>query len=167
MLSTDDAVRAIQIGALGFVAIWLAIMFGRACWWPFYWRLEPHGGLISFLRGRLGAFMWPVILISMGLVGFLFALGAGVVWLSLRVISEPPITQATVTPNTVGNPDFSLLAPQGRYRFTWPAERFMSFYLRHDTEKIRISRIIPPLYCGIRPTLLLTASWPLGSLRHP
>ena len=133
--SADGSTRAIQMTLVGFATIWIAIMLGRACWWPFHWRLEPHSGLASFLHAKLGTFMWPVVLIATGLAGFIFVLGAGVVWLSLQAISSPRAAQPTETPNTVGNPDFSVTTPLGRYRFTWPGQTVMSFYLRLDTEK--------------------------------
>src|SRR6476660_1607996 len=68
MLSADEFIRSVQIAVGGFVAIWLVIMLCRACWWPFYWRLKPHGGLRNFLHARLGTFMWQAILIASGLV---------------------------------------------------------------------------------------------------
>ena len=48
MLSADEFIRSVQIAVGGFVAIWLVIMLCRACWWPFYWRLKPHGACEIF-----------------------------------------------------------------------------------------------------------------------
>jgi hypothetical protein len=134
MLSADEFVRSIQIALAGFVSIWLAIMLFRACWWPFHWRLEPHGGLLSFLRTELGTFMWPVVLITSGLAAFIVLSGSGMIWLSLQLLNSAP-TEKSNSPNTVGNPDFSLSVPVERYRFTWPSVRLMQFYLRLDTER--------------------------------
>jgi hypothetical protein len=134
VLSADDFTRSIQIALAGFIAIWTAIMLCRAFWWPFHWRLAPHGGLLSFLRARPGIFMWPVVLITSGILGFILLSGAGIIWLSLQALSETPKEKAS-EPNTVGNPDFSLFVPQGRYRFTWPSSNLMAFYLRLDSER--------------------------------
>lgn len=136
MLSADDFTRSVQIALAGFVAIWLFIMLCRACWWPFYWRLQPHGGLAVFLRARLGTLMWPVVLIAGGFLAFVLLFGIGVVWLSLHVINGTTATGGNAaTPNTVGNPDFALFTPEGRYRFTWPTAKNMAFYLRLDTQR--------------------------------
>lgn len=135
LLSTDEFTRAVQIALAGFIAIWVAIMLCRACWWSFHWRLAPHGGLLSFLRVRLGTFMWPVILTTAGFLAFVLLSGAGVIWLSLQVLNGASVATSPTTPNTVGNPDFSLLVPRERYRFTWPSSTGMSFYVRLDTER--------------------------------
>ncbi len=127
-----SAVVAIIIGAVIGVA---AAFLLRLCWWPFHCRLQPHGGLIPFLRGALGTFMWPVILSASGLLAFVLLTGIGVVWLSLQVLNGVPSVKAAETPNTVGNPDFSLFAPEDRYRFTWPASNLMQFYIRLDSQK--------------------------------
>ncbi len=126
------AVVAIIIGAAaGAIVVFLL----RLCWWPFYWRLEPHGGLFQFLQTRLGTFMWPVVLTTAGVVAFIVLSGVGLVWLSLQVLSGASVREVSATPNTIGNPDFFLLPPEGRYRFTWPSDRFVSFYVRLDTER--------------------------------
>lgn len=135
MLAADEFVRSIEIALVGFAAIWLVIMLGRACWWPFHWRLEPHGGLISFLRVSLGNFMWPVILTVAGVLAFILLSGAGLVLLSLQVLNGTAPPKTAETPNTVGNPDFALFVPHGRYRFTWPAANMLNFYLRLDTQR--------------------------------
>ena len=126
------AVAAIALGSItGVIFVFLI----RLCWWPFQWRLAPHGGLLSFLRVRLGTFMWPVILTTAGFLAFVLLSGAGVIWLSLQVLNGASIATSSTTPNTVGNPDFSLLVPRDRYRFTWPSSTGMSFYVRLDTER--------------------------------
>jgi hypothetical protein len=135
MLPADDFTRSIQIALAGFISIWLAIMIFRAFWWPFHWRLEPHGGLLSFLRSKLGTFMWPTILIVSGFAGFIALSGSGMIWLSLQVLRGASAEKTVASPNTVGNPDFSLSVPVERYRFTWPAAHSMQFYVRLDTER--------------------------------
>jgi hypothetical protein len=135
MLSADQFTRSVQIALAGFISIWMAIMVCRACWWSFHWRLVPHGGLLSFLRVRLGTFMWPVILTTAGFLAFVLLSGAGIIWLSLQVLNGASIATSSETPNTIGNPDFSLLVPKERYRFTWPSSTGMSFYVRLDTQR--------------------------------
>ena len=83
ILSADEFTRSIEIALLGFVTIWLALMVGRACWWPFHWRLKLHGGLLSFSQTHLGKFMWPVILTATGVLAFVLLTGAGVILLSI------------------------------------------------------------------------------------
>jgi hypothetical protein len=135
LLSSNEWTRSIQIVVAGFLAIWIVIMLCRACWWPLHWRLEPHDGLLSFLRAKLGTFMWPVILTASGFIAFVLLTGVGTIWLSIQVLNGTTLANQSDTPNTVGNPDFALFVPQGRYRFTWPATNLMAFYLRLDTER--------------------------------
>lgn len=126
-------VVAIVLGAITGVAL---TFVARLCWWPFHRRLKPHGGLNAFLRVKLGDFMWPVLLTVSGFVAFVLLTGAGVIWLSLQAFDATPLgSKAIETPNTVGNPDFAILLPQGRYRFTWPTKNLLNFYLRLDTER--------------------------------
>jgi hypothetical protein len=114
----------------------LFVFLARLCWWPFHWRLAPHGGLLSFLHARLGTFMWPTILIASGFATFIVLSGSGMIWLSLQVLRGPNAEKTVASPNTVGNPDFSLSVPVERYRFTWPGTAsLMHFYLRLDTER--------------------------------
>jgi hypothetical protein len=87
VLSADESVRTIETALIAFSAIWVVILTGRACWWPFYWRLESHGGLGSFLRLRLGDYMWPIVLIAGGFFAFMLLSGIGVIWLSLQAIT--------------------------------------------------------------------------------
>lgn len=134
MLSGTEPARTIEVALLSFCAIWALILLCRACWWPFHWRLVAHGGLHAFLRAKLGDFMWPVILVAGGLLAFVLLTGSGTIWLSLQYLSGT--TQKSETdPNTVGNPDFTLSVPEGRYRFSWPAQHDMSFYIRLDTQR--------------------------------
>jgi hypothetical protein len=135
VLSGDEFTRSLQIVLAGFAVIWVVIVLCRACWWPFHWRLERHGGLVSFLQARLGTFMWPVVLIVTGFIAFVLLSGIGVIWLSLQVLNGTSTAEEPTTLNTVGNPDFALFVPQDRYRFTWPASNLMGFYLRRDSER--------------------------------
>ena len=135
MLSADESVRSIEIALIGFAIIWLAIMVCRACWWPFHWRLESHGGLVSFLRARLGTFMWPVILTTAGLLAFILLSGVGVIWLALQMLSGVSTPTLSSTPNTVGNPDFVLLPPEGRYKFKWDPVQNPRIDVRLDTNR--------------------------------
>jgi hypothetical protein len=94
MLSADLFIRSVQIAVSGFIAIWATIMFCRACWWPLHRRLVPHGGLLSFLRVRLGGNMWPVILMLSGIACFALFFGAGVVMFAMNqtMAREMPAT---------------------------------------------------------------------------
>jgi hypothetical protein len=125
-------VAAIMLGAFTGVMV---VFVARLCWWPFHWRLQPHGGLNAFLGANLGAFMWPIILTVSGFLAFVLLTGIGVIWLSLQAIHGGSTTREATTPNTIGSPDFALFIPQGRYRFSWPAPNTMAFYLRLDSER--------------------------------
>lgn len=85
--------------------------------------------------------MWPMISIAIGI--FLFALfcGGGLVWLMLQMRSSQSSfaaadsLTANGSPNTVGNPDFILQGPEGRYRFKWDPMDKTQFEVRLDTER--------------------------------
>ena len=79
--------------------------------------------------------MWPVILTASGFIAFVLLTGVGTIWLSIQVLNGTTLANQSDTPNTVGNPDFALFVPQGRYRFTWPASNLMAFYLRLNSER--------------------------------
>jgi len=128
-----SALASIVIGGLVGVIFVFSL---RLCWWPYYWRLEPHGGLAAFLRTSLGTFMWPVVLTGSGFLAFILLSGAGIVWLSLRLLDGSSIAgKAPETPNTIGNPDFILLPPEGRYKFKWDPVKNPRIDVRLDTNR--------------------------------
>jgi hypothetical protein len=49
--------------------------------------------------------------------------------------AESSEAKTNETPNTVGNPDFSLQVPEGRYKFKWDPMKQTRLELRLDTEK--------------------------------
>jgi hypothetical protein len=131
-----SGVAAIAIGA---VVGALVVFVLRLCWWPLHRRLAPHGGLWSFLLKVLGAQMWPVIMMTAGLFLFAILTGGGLIWLALQIRGGTGVAAAAAktseTPNTVGNPDFFLQIPEGRYKFQWDPSKEAKFDLRLDTER--------------------------------
>jgi hypothetical protein len=124
-----SALVAIALG--GFVGAITGFLL-RLCWWPIHRQLAPLGGLAGALRLRLGVDMLPVILMASAIVAFIVLFGAGMILFAIHAGQQ---SQAASSPNTVGNPDFSLYVPAQRYRLTWPGTIYIQFYLRVDTER--------------------------------
>jgi hypothetical protein len=133
-----DGVPGLFVGGVYcFAVMWVVILIARFLGAALHFALEPHRRPLVILRGRLGILMWPIISMAAGI--FLFALlcGGGLIWLAFQIRAGGLVAEAKTneTPNTVGNPDFVLSVPRERYRFTWPSQRGMGFYLRLDTER--------------------------------
>ena len=79
--------------------------------------------------------MWPVILTTAGLLAFVLLSGVGVIWLALQVLSGVSTPTLSSAPNTVGNPDFVLLPPEGRYKFKWDPVQNPRIDVRLDTNR--------------------------------
>jgi hypothetical protein len=73
------------------VVAYVLMFFGWVCWSPIHERVEPHGGLRSALRKKLGAQMWPAMLMFFGLMLF----GVGTL---LFVIKAPALQSSVLSP---------------------------------------------------------------------
>lgn len=87
--------------------------------------------------------MWPVIMMTAGFFLFAVLTGGGLIWLALQMrigtgmakLNSTAEAKTSETPNTVGNPDFFLQIPEGRYKFKWDPVTQPKFDLRLDTER--------------------------------
>jgi hypothetical protein len=134
-ISNNPALSTLASIIIGGVAGVVFVFLLRLCWWPYYWRLEPHGGLATFLHTRLGTAMWPAVLTISGFLAFVLLCGVGVIWLSLQVLSGTSTPRISGTPNTIGSPDFVLLPPEGRYKFKWDPVTNPRIDIRLDTNR--------------------------------
>lgn len=125
-----EALVCVVLAYLVIFVFWLGIF-------PVHRMYEAQGGIRTTLQQRLGAQMGPFVLIGIGFLSFAALTSAGLIWLTVQVLNGTTMKGLSVnTPNTVGNPDFSLQIPEGRYKFRWdPSSDQTKFDLRLDTER--------------------------------
>jgi hypothetical protein len=136
-----DGVPGLFVGGFYcFAVMWIVILVVRFLGAALHFALEPHRRPLVILRERLGNLMWPIISMATGIFLFAILCGGGLVWLALQIrggagIGASAEAKTNETPNTVGNPDFFLQVPEGRYRFKWDPMTQAKFELRLDTER--------------------------------
>ena len=92
-----SGLAAIVIGAICGALVAFVL---RLCWYPVYRRYEPYGGLVPYLRAKLGAHMWPLILMFSGLAAFIVLFGGGAIWFVAQGTSH--MAQANSSSGIVG-----------------------------------------------------------------
>jgi hypothetical protein len=100
----NPALSAIIAIAIGGLAGAMVVFVLRLCWWPFHKRLRPHGGLPVYLQKRLGARMWPVMLMILGLASFIILFGTGAIWFAF--IGHPAGTTASRPFSQLPTPEY-------------------------------------------------------------
>jgi hypothetical protein len=131
LLRSGFEILVCVVGAyLPIFIFWLAV-------YPVHLKFEQQGGIKAIFRQRLGAQMGPFLLMGAGFFAFALLTGAGLAWLAIQVLNGTAlkITRAAETPNTVGNPDFSLQVPDGRYKFRWDPMTQTRLDIRLDTQR--------------------------------
>jgi hypothetical protein len=82
---------------------------GRFCWWPIYCRFHPYGGLVPYLRAKLGIQMWPIILMAAGFFCFVALSGCGLVWFVVQNLSGgAPVGAVNAAPAVSSAPPFQM-----------------------------------------------------------
>lgn len=139
-----DGVPGLFVGGFYcFAVMWIVILVVRFLGAALHFALEPHRRPLVILRERLGNLMWPIISMATGIFLFAILCGGGLIWLALQVrsgtagigMNRNAEAKTSETPNTVGNPDFFLQIPDGRYKFKWDPATQPKFDLRLDTER--------------------------------
>jgi hypothetical protein len=125
-----EVLVCVVVAYLVIFVFWLAV-------YPIHLKFASQGGIRAALRQRLGAQMGPFVFMGIGLFSFAVFTSVGLAWLTFQVMNgtAPLRGLSAETPNTVGNPDFALQAPEGRYRFKWDPMKQTRLELRLDTEK--------------------------------
>jgi hypothetical protein len=86
-----SGIAAIVIGAICGALVAFVL---RLCWYPVYRRCHSYGGLVPYLRAKLGVQMWPIVLMASGFFFFVVLSGGGLIWLIVQTVKVTPARTA-------------------------------------------------------------------------